>query len=98
MKRGRKPIHGKAMTGAERQARHQAKKTAAYLAANPLPEWMAGALTMRELAAGALKLDNVLADIDDPRLRAEHLPKLLKTRRRRRLRATRKNDSPDSQG
>jgi hypothetical protein len=73
MKRGRKPIHGKAMTGAERQARHQAKKTAAYLAANPLPEWMAGALTMRELAAGALKLDNVLADIDDPRLRAELL-------------------------
>jgi hypothetical protein len=52
---------------------HKARKTAEYLAANPLPDWMASMLTMRELAAGALKLEDVLADVDDPRLRAELL-------------------------
>jgi hypothetical protein len=38
-----------------------------------LPEWLAGTLTLEELGAGALKLDDELADIDDPRLRAELL-------------------------
>jgi hypothetical protein len=61
------------MTGAERQARHEAKKTAAYLAANPVPDHLAGMMTLKELTAGALKLEDVLADIDDPQLRAEVL-------------------------
>jgi hypothetical protein len=61
------------MTNAERQARYKAKKLAEYMAANPLPEWMAGALKLDELGAGALKLDDELAAIDDPRLRAELL-------------------------
>jgi len=61
------------MTGAERQARYEARKLAAYRAANPLPKWLEGMLTLRELGADALKLADELAYIDDPRLRAELL-------------------------
>ena len=59
------------MTNAERQARHQAKKLAEHLAANPIPDWMKGAMTLEELSAGALKLEDEIANEHDPVLRAQ---------------------------
>jgi hypothetical protein len=61
------------MTNAERQARHQARKTAEYLAAHPTPDWLKGALTLQELGAGALKLEDEIEAVDNPYLRAELL-------------------------
>jgi hypothetical protein len=59
------------MTNAERQARHQAKKLAEYLAANPIPDWLKAAPTLEELGAGALRLEDELETVDD-RVKQEH--------------------------
>jgi len=60
------------MTNAERQARFQAKKPEEYRATHPTPDWMVGAITLEELVAGCtLKLDDEIAAVEDPRLRAE---------------------------